>query len=131
MSTLSTPAKSGFWLCVVLGLSDLPGFLISSPDDVPGPPDPIMVLDTVLGVITIAAAVVFLLRRARPALRVMAAARILSAITALPAFFVSGVPVLFVVWAAVLVVLTVVAVVLLMRATRPSRAAAGAATVAG
>jgi MFS family permease len=54
----------------------------------------------------------------RAGLRIMAVARILSAITALPAFFVPDVPALFVTWGAATVVLTIVAVVLLMSRSR-------------
>ena len=54
----------------------------------------------------------------------MAVARILSGLTALPAFFVSGVPAEFVAWGSATVVLTIVAVVLLMSRPR-TRVSAG------
>lgn len=80
------------------------------------------IADTVLGLITIAAVVWAWRSRSRVAARVVAGSRILSAITALPAFFVEGVPGAWIMIAAVTVVLTAVAVGLILTrpATRPS-----------
>ena len=74
-----------------------------------------------MGVITLVAAVV---RRPHPGSAARSGrssvSRILSAITALPAFFVDGPPPVFVAFGAATVVLTIVAVVLLMHRARSS-----------
>ncbi len=68
-----------------------------------------MVFSAVMGVVTLAAAVPVARSGSRAAVRVIAVSRILSALTTLPAFFVPGVPPLFVAWGASTVVLTIVA----------------------
>jgi hypothetical protein len=124
MSTLSTRARIGFWLAIALSLVDVAGPFIPTPPGAEGPPLEVVVFSAVMGVVTLVAAVLVARSGSRSALRVMAVARILSGLTALPAFFVSGVPAAFVVWGSATVVLTIVAVVLLM-----SRARTRAATV--
>jgi len=118
MNTLSTRAKIGFWLSVVLAVADIAGSLAPLPPDGEGPPMVVMVFAAVMGVATLVAAVLAARTGSRAALRIMAVTRILSAITALPAFFVPDVPALFVAWGAATVVLTIVAVVLLMSRSR-------------
>ena len=81
----------------------------------------LMVFATVMGIVTLVGAVIVARSGRRSGLRVMAVSRILSAVTALPAFFVPDVPPVFVAWGAATVVLTIVAVVLLM--SRPRVAA--------
>jgi hypothetical protein len=119
--TLSARATTGFWLAVVLAVVDLAGPFIPSPDGEVGPPVEVVLFSAVLGVVTLAAAVVVARTGRRSGLRVMAVSRILSGVTALPAFFVPDVPPVFVAWGAATVVLTIVAVVLLM--SRPRVAA--------
>lgn len=123
MSTLTTRAKVGFLLAVVLALVDVVALLTPSPP-AEGPPVEVLVFSTVMGVATLVGAGWFARAGRRAALRVMAVSRILSAITALPAFFVPGVPPVFVAWGAAVVVLTIVAVVLLMSRSR-ARATTG------
>lgn len=118
MSTLTTRAKVGFWLAVVLAVIDVVALFTPSPPDGEGPPLEVLVFSTVMGVATLAGAAWFARTGRRAALRIMAATRILSGLTALPAFFVPEVPPLFVAWGAATVVLTIVAVVLLMSRAR-------------
>jgi len=118
MSTLSTRAKIGFWLAVVLAVSDIAGAFVPTEPDGQGPPLVVMVFAGVMGLGTLVAAVLAARSGSRVALRVMAVTRILSAVTALPAFFVPDVPAVFVAWGAATVVLTIVAVVLLMSRSR-------------
>ena len=126
MNTLTTRAKVGYWLAVVLGVIDIASLLIPTPPDGQGPPLSVTIFGAAMGVITLAAAVVIARNGSRTAVRVMAAARILSGLTAVPAFFVPSVPPVFVAFGAAVVVLTVVAVVLLM-----SRARTGPVTPSG
>ncbi len=123
MSSLSTRAKIGYWLAVLLGVVDVASILVPTPPDGEGPPLAVTLFAAVMGVITLVAAVVAVRSRRRSALRVMAVARILSGLTALPAFFVGGVPPVFVAFGAATVVLTIVAVVLLMNRSRTTAAA--------
>ena len=119
MSTLTTRAKVGFWLAVVLAVADIAGAFAPLPaDGEPGPPLVVMVFCAVTGVATLAAAVVVARTGSRVGIRVIAVTRILAAITSLPAFVVPDCPPPFVAWGAATVVLTVVAVVLLMSRTR-------------
>jgi hypothetical protein len=118
MSTLSTRAKIGFWLCVVLAVVDIAGAFVPTAPDGQGPPLVVMVFAAVMGVVTLVAAVLVARSGSRAGVRVIAVSRILSAITALPAFFVPDVPAPFVAWGAATVVLTIVAVVLLMSRAR-------------
>lgn len=118
MTTLSTRARIGFWLAVLLSVADIAGAFVPTAPDGEGPPLVVMVFAAVMGVATLVAAVLVARSGSRAALRVMAVTRILSALTALPAFFVAGVPAAFVAWGAATVVLTIVAVVLLMSRSR-------------
>ena len=126
MNTLSVRARVGFWLAVVLGVVDVAGAFVPAPPGADAPPLVVMLLSAVLGVITLAAAVVVARSGSRPWLRVMAGSRILSGLTALPAFFLA-VPAPFVVWGAATVVLTIVAVVLLTHRPRADRTGSGTA----
>ena len=78
-----------------------------------GPPLGVIVLAGILGVITLVFVVIAWLRRSRGAIRIVAGTRILSAVTALPAFF-AGPPAPFVIAAAVGVTVTVIAVALML-----------------
>lgn len=116
---LSTRNKVGLAIVGVLGLLDCTALLTPTPE--PGPPFGILVLDTILGVITVVAVVIGWRAASRSALRVAAGSRILSAITALPAFFVD-VPTVLKLIVSLFIVVTVVAVVLMLAPAR--RAAA-------
>ncbi|GAA4884504.1 hypothetical protein [Actinomycetospora straminea] len=125
MSTLTTRARIGFWLCIVLALGDIAGAFVPVPEGVEGPPLVVMVFSAVMGLVTLVAAVAVARSGSRAGVRIIAVSRILSALTTLPAFFVPGVPAAFVAWGAITVVLTIVAVVLLMSRSR-TRVTAGA-----
>ncbi|MDO9378239.1 MAG: hypothetical protein Q7T56_05270 [Nocardioidaceae bacterium] len=121
---LSTTNRIGLGIFGLLGLLDAVSLLTGPDTEVPGetgPPMGILVLDTVLGVLTVVT-VVWAWRTAnRSAIRLTAGARILSVVTALPAFFVdvpAGVKVLV---AAFVVVTAVALVMMLTPARRASR----------
>lgn len=118
--------RTGLVLAGILGVfSATSAFL--TPDagdaDSEGPPLGVLIADGVLGLITVVA-VVYTWRTAnRTGSRIVAGSRILSAVTALPAFFVNGVPAVVVVLVAVLVVLTAVATALVLSRPAPEAAA--------
>ena len=114
----STKQKVGLVLCALYSLSNIPSVLFPSGSggDEEGAPMAILVLDSVLGVIGLVAAVLAW-RGNRVALRVAAGAIILITITGLPAFFVD-VPMAIKALVGLSVLLTVVAVVLMFSAPR-------------
>ncbi|MFI9542946.1 hypothetical protein ACIHAR_03165 [Streptomyces sp. NPDC052016] len=121
---LSRRNKVGLALAGVLGLIDMASLLTPWPDsDAPGPPVGVLVAGTVLGVITVVAVVHTWLTANRTGSRVVAGSRILSAITALPAFFVTGVPAWAVAVVALLVVVTVVVIALVLSRPAPEATA--------
>ena len=85
---LSTKNKVGLVLAGLLGLADIPSMLQKTPDGEVGPPYAVLVLGSICGVITVIAVVVGWVKANRGAIRVAAGARIVSMLTALPAFFV-------------------------------------------
>jgi hypothetical protein len=113
--TASRAHRIGLVLALVLGVLDALSLLLTPPPPPgePGPPLEVLVASTVLGVITVIAAVWAWRTGSRIGVRIVAGSRILSAITALPAFFVEGVPAGWVILAAVFVLLTAVCVGLL------------------
>lgn len=122
--TVTTPAlttrnKVGLGLAGLLGAMDCAALAMTTPEGEVGPPIGILVLTTVLGVITIVAVVGAWRTAGRGLIRIASGARILSAITALPAFFVDVPPGLKVL-TAVFVVVTVVTVVLMLTPARPA-----------
>jgi hypothetical protein len=119
-SALSRKNKVGLALAGVLGLIDMTSVFTPLPDsDAPGPPVGVLVAGTVLGVITVVAVVHTWRTANRASSRVVAGSRILSAITALPAFFVTGVPAWVVAVVAVFVVVTVVVIALVLSLPAP------------
>ena len=85
---LTTRVKVGLVLAGLLALSDLLGSLLVPVDPAQvGPPLGVIVLAGILGAITLVFVVIAWLRRSRGAIRIVAGTRILSAVTALPAFF--------------------------------------------
>jgi hypothetical protein len=110
--------RAGLVLAGLLGAVDCTSlaFPPTDPGEV-GPPTAILALDVVLGVVTLAAVGWAWFTGRRAALRVAAGARVLSAITALPAFFVD-VPAWVKLAVAGVVVLTLVAVLLLLAPAR-------------
>jgi hypothetical protein len=117
--TLSKANKIGLALAFVMGVLDIV-VIPTTPKDQPGPPMPVMILDTILGVITVVAVVIAWRSHSHGAIRITAGARILSMLTALPAFFVDGVPNPVRLLVAAFVVVTVLTVALLLS---PSKAA--------
>jgi hypothetical protein len=117
---LSTANRVGIGLAVVLSLMDFASLLVPTPPGEVGPPYVVLLLSAALGVVTLAAVVVAWRSGSRGALRIAAGARVVSAITALPAFFLDVAA-----WIQLVVALTVVltiACVLLMLA--PARRSA-------
>lgn len=110
---LSTKNKVGLVLAALLGLVDVPSVLNTTPDGEEGPPFAILVVSTICGIVTLIAVYLAWKRRNAGAVRVAAGARIVSMLTALPAFFVdvsSAIKVL----TAVFVVVSVVSVALML-----------------
>ncbi len=117
--TLTTKTKVGLALASLLGLSDVAGLFTLRPSDAEiGPPWGVTLLGAALGLVTLVCVIVVWRTRSRGAVRLAAGAQVLSAVTALPAFF-AGPPMPLIVGAAFSVIVTVVAVVLLL--TPPSR----------
>ncbi len=114
---LSTKNKVGLAIAGFLGVVDSLSVLTPTPDGEVGPPFGILVLGSILGVITLIAVVVGWTKANRAAIRVAAGARIVSVLTALPAFFVD-VPWFIKVGVTVAVILTVVSVVLMLSPAR-------------
>ncbi|MGA9746796.1 MAG: hypothetical protein WBQ50_05005 [Nocardioides sp.] len=78
----------GLVLALLLGIGDCTAVFFPTPAGEVGPPFAILVLGTLLGVLSVVGVAWAWLTRARAAVRIVAAARVISAITALPAFFV-------------------------------------------
>jgi len=116
-AALTTKNKIGLGLAGLLGVIDCASLAMTTPDGEVGPPIGILVLGTVLGVITVVAVVVAWRTAGRGMIRIAAGARILSAITALPAFFVDVPPALKA-FVAVGVIITVASVVLMLTPAR-------------
>jgi hypothetical protein len=117
---VTTRTRVGLVIAALLGVADVISAFFPTPEGVAGPPLPIVLLGGLLGVATLAAVVVAWRTGRRGALRIVAGTRVLSAISALPAFFVEVAPAVKLI-VAVAVVLTVVCVVLVLA---PARGAA-------
>jgi hypothetical protein len=120
MHELTKRNKVGLVLAGLLGLSDVAAVAMPTGDGDDGPPFAIVVVGALLGLITLIALVPAFRNGSRGAIRVIAGARIISAITALPAFFVD-IPTELKVTTAVVVVLTVAVVVMILN-PGPARA---------
>jgi hypothetical protein len=97
----------------VLGVFDIIALAFPTPEGEAGPPFSVLVLDALCGVVTLVA-VALAWKGHRVATFVAVSARTISALTALPAFFVSGVPTLVIVLATVFIATTIVSVVLML-----------------
>ena len=117
----STTTRAGLIIAGLLGVADLA--MLGSIGADGGPPVVVIALSAVLGVITLGA-VAPAWRGSRPAAIAITATRSLSALTAVPAFFVEEASSGFVALAAVLVVLTIAAIALLVPAIRATTPAA-------
>ena len=115
--TFSKLNKAGLVLAFLLGLADMTAPFTPTPDGEVGPPFAILVLDAVLGLITVVAVVVAWRTARRGAVRIAAGARIISMITALPAFFVD-VPAALQAVVGVFVVLTIACVAMMLTPSR-------------
>jgi hypothetical protein len=104
--------RIGLAIAVLLGLADIVSAFQPTPDGEAGPPYIILLISGILGVVTLAA-IVPAWRGNRTAARVVVGARILSALTSLPAFFVD-IPAGLMVAVSVSIVLTVVCAVLIL-----------------
>jgi hypothetical protein len=111
MNTTTTTRRAGL---VVLGLPSLADLATLPLTDGAHPPYPIAVLSTVVGVVSLALIVQALRAPSRP-LSLLIGLRVLSAVTALPAFVVDGVPPAAQATAGTLVVLTAAGVLMAAR----------------
>jgi len=110
-STWSTANKVGLGLIALAGAANL----VPTPpgdDSHAGPPLFILIADAVLGVVMIVAAVHAWRKGNKAAVRLAAGAGILTILSALPAFFVDGVPKFIQVLVAVYSVVTIAAIAL-------------------
>ena len=108
--------RIGLVLAALLGLADIAALVaIGAPDEgTPGPPVAILAFCAVMGVVTLVTVVWTWRTGNRTGARLTSAARILSALTSVPAFFVEDVSAALVATAAIGIVLTVVAVALVL-----------------
>jgi hypothetical protein len=116
---LSGKNKAGLVLAALLGLADLAS--LAGPEPGPGeqgPPMGVLVAASVLGLITLVGVAYAWRTGNRVGSRVVAGARILSAVSAVPAFFVEGVPAGLVAVAATGVIATIVCVWLVLSPPR-------------
>lgn len=124
---LSTKNKAGLALCGLLGASDIAGLaaIDAAKPGEQGPPTAILISGAVLGVITLVVVVFTWRTHSRMGTRIIAATRILSALSSLPAFLLDNVPAVAIVIAGSGIVITLVAVwLLLARPSDPDRAPA-------
>jgi hypothetical protein len=118
----STANKVGFVLAILLGIADMVSPLFPTPEGEVGPPLAILLFGGLLGLITVMAVGWGWARSSRAAIRAGAAARILSALLALPAFAAPEVPAFLKAVAAVFILLTIVALVLMLTPGRTTTA---------
>jgi hypothetical protein len=107
----STGRRIGLYLFGLLSVADIAGIFLTDGDH---PPYAVAAVGTLLGVVTLVL-VVQALRDPSRSLRLLIGLRVLSAVTAIPAFFVSDVPAGAEIAAAAIVVLTAVGVLLTAR----------------
>jgi hypothetical protein len=116
---VTTGNKVGLVLATLLGLGDITGpFTVPSDGGEAGPPMVVLIACAVLGVITVAGVVWAWRTGSRPAARIVAGTRILSALSSLPAFFVGGVPAVLVLIVATGILVTALTCFLVLRPAR-------------
>lgn len=115
-TSFTTVNKVGLGLAALLGVADIVS-LAFPPDGETGPPLGIVIFGGLLGLVTLVGVGRAFRTRSRGAVRVVAAARIISAITALPAFFVD-IPAGLRLYAGLIVILTVALVVMILTPAR-------------
>ncbi len=116
-ATSSTRQRVGLVLTGLFCAGNIPSALFSTPSGQAGPPLSILVVDTLLGVGGLVAAIIAWRTGSRVALRAAAGALIVITLTGLPAFFV-GVPAGIKLMVAVTTLLAILAVVLLFSPAR-------------
>lgn len=116
---MSRTFRAGLIVLGLLSLGDLAGPLLTDGEH---PPMSVALIGSALGLVSLVL-VVFAWRGARRAVVPLIVLRVLSALSAVPAFFAGDVPAAAVGVAVVLVVLTVLGIALLLR---PARQLAGA-----
>lgn len=114
---VTTKNKVGLAIAALLGLADCVALAFPTPEGEIGPPIGILILSAICGVVTLAAVVPAWRQGNRVATRIAAGARIVSALTSLPAFFVD-VPPAVVALVSVFIALTVLSVVLMLTPDR-------------
>ena len=116
----SPPNKIGLLLLALCGVANLVPWPI--PPGTPGPPKSVLIAGAVLGVVAILAVIHTWWKASKASAWIAIVASVINAVSALPAFFVDGVPTSIRHLAAIYVVATVVAVVLTLL---PRRAKVG------
>jgi hypothetical protein len=116
----TTGVTVGLILAGLLGLSDAIGPLTGLGE---GPPFAVLLVDSVLGIVTVVGVVLGWLGK-RSGIVAVIVTRILAALTAAPAFFVDGVPAPAVAIATLGIAVTVLAVALVAPGLRTRRATA-------
>ena len=119
MNTTSKRQRTGLLLAGAYSAFNILSVLFPTPDGQVGPPSGILIIDSALGVVGLAAVIVTWRTGNRAALRVAAGAIILITLTALPAFFVE-VPAGIKLLVGAFVLLTIAAVVLMFSPGRRS-----------
>ena len=119
MNTTSKRQRAGLLLAGIYSAFNILSVLFPTPDGQVGPPSGILIIDSVLGLVGLAAVIVTWRTGNRAALRVAAGAIILITLTAMPAFFVD-VPAGIKLLVGVFVLLTIAAVVLMFSPGRRS-----------
>lgn len=119
MNTTSKRQKVGLVLAGFYSAVNIPSVLFPYPEGQDGPPFGILVVDSVLGLVGLVAVIITWRTGNRAALRAAAGAIIISALTALPAFFVD-VPAAIKLLVGVATLLVIVAVVLMFSPGRRS-----------
>jgi hypothetical protein len=114
---LGTGQKVGLVLAGLYSASNIPSVLIPTPDGETGPPFFILAIGSVLGVVGLVA-VIAAWRGSALGARIAAVSIILITLTALPAFFVSGIPAGIRALVGVSVLVTVLAVYLMLAPAR-------------
>jgi hypothetical protein len=113
MNALTRLNKIGLGIAALLGVADVASAFNPTPEGEVGPPLGVLVVGAVLGVITLVGVGFAFRRGSRGAVRIVAASRVVSAILALPAFFVD-IPAGLKIAAGAGVILTVAVVVMML-----------------
>ena len=112
--------KIGLAMTIVIGAVNMVSFLQPVPAGEVGPPRGVLIADSILGVIIVAAAAYAWVKVSRRAATIASVATILAALSALPAFVVDGVPTSVQLIVAAVVLWTVVAVALTLSKSKGS-----------